>query len=78
LNLVEKSPKDDIQREDALAAVMTGGFWGEQGDRNIAAEKLAKLGQRITLAELFQCFFEGRNRRISEEQRAEALKKRGC
>jgi hypothetical protein len=75
LDLVEKGPEDDFEGEEALAAVLSGGFLGEQSDRDIGAKKLAELGERITRGELGQRLLECRGR-VTKEERAETPEKR--
>ena len=78
LNLIEEAPEDDIQRENAPAAIMTGGFWREQSLRNIGAKCIAKLGKGTAFGELGKSFREGRKRGSSKEEWAEALEERSC
>jgi hypothetical protein len=75
LHLIQKRPKDHIERKDAPAAVVAAGVRGEQGVRDAGAKKLPKLGDRAARREPGKSLLEGGNRRFSEEQRVKALKK---
>jgi len=76
LDLIEKAPENDIQREDAPAVVGAGRCSGEQGLRNVGSEGLAQQGKGGAFRELGKSLGERGNRGLSKEKGTEALEER--
>jgi len=76
LNLIKKTPENDVEGEDASAAVVAGRSAGEQCLGDVGAKSLAKLGKGAALGEIGKSLREGRDRRLAEKQGAEGLEER--
>jgi len=58
LHLIQKGPKDHIERKDAPAAVVATGVRSKQGVRNTGAKKLPKLRNGVARRELGKSLLE--------------------
>jgi len=76
LDLIEKAPESDIEREDAPAAIGAGRRSREQGLWNVGSKGLAKHGKGTAFRALGESLCERGNRALSKEEGAESFEKR--